>query len=97
MRIISRKTLVEYYRTHPEAKKALDTWFHTAKASSWKRPTDVLTMDPKASIVANNRVVFDILGGRFRLVTAVKYRAGVVYIRFVGTHTEYNRIDATTV
>jgi len=68
-----------------------------ANAAQWKSPTDVRRIDPKASIIANNRVVFDVLRGRYRLVVAIRYQSGVVYIRFIGTHSEYNRIDAASI
>lgn len=58
---------------------------------------DVRVIDPKASIIANNRVAFDILGGRYRLVVAIRYLSAVVFIRFVGTHSEYNKINAESV
>ena len=94
MHVISRRRLVEFWEANPEAKKSLQMWLNIAKAANWKSPADVRTIDPKASIVANNRVVFDILGGRFRLVVAIRYSSGVVFIRFVGTHSDYDRIDA---
>jgi mRNA interferase HigB len=95
MRVVSRKTLVEFGEEGgPEVRKALATWLSITKAARWNNPTDVRTTDPT---IANNRVVFDILGGRYRLVTAIHYSSGIVFIRFVGTHTAYNGIDATTV
>lgn len=98
MRIISRKTLDDFCEGEsPEVKKALDAWFHYTKAAEWKTPEDVKKVHPKASIIANNRVVFNILGGRYRLVAVIKYSASIVYIRFVGTHTAYNGINAETV
>jgi mRNA interferase HigB len=97
MHVISRKKLVEFWEANPETKKPLQTWLGVAKAAKWKRPADVRAIDPKASIIANNRAVFDILGGRYRLVTAIRYSSGVVFIRFVGTHSDYNRIDAERV
>lgn len=97
MHVISRKRLVEFWTANPETKKALSAWLGIAEAAEWKGPVDVKNIDPKASIVANNRVVFDILGGRYRLVAALRYSSGVVYIRFLGTHSEYDRIDAEKV
>jgi mRNA interferase HigB len=97
MRVISRKKLVEFWEDHPEAKKALQTWLSIAKAARWKNPADVRTADPKASIIANDRVVFDVLGGRYRLVVAIHYSPGIVFIRFVGTHAAYSRVDASSV
>ncbi len=97
MHVISGKRLAEFWNTYPETKRALSTWLAIAEAAEWKSPADIRKIDPKASIIANNRVVFDILGGRFRLVVAIRYSSGVVFIRFVGTHAEYNRIDAESV
>jgi len=94
MHVISRRKLVEFWEANPEAKKPLQTWLRIAKAAKWKSAADVRTIDPKASIIANNRVVFDILGGRFRLVVAIRYSSGVAFVRFIGTHSDYNRIDA---
>jgi mRNA interferase HigB len=97
MHVIFRRKLVEFWEANPETKKALQTWLSITKAAKWKSPADVRAIDPKASMIANNRVVFDILGGRYRLVAAIRYPSGVVFIRFVGTHSDYNRIDAERV
>jgi mRNA interferase HigB len=97
MHVISRRKLVEFWEANPEAKKSLQTWLSIAKAAKWKSPADVRTIDPKASVIANNRVVFDILGGRYRLVVAIRYFSGVVFIRFVGTHSDYDSVDAERV
>jgi mRNA interferase HigB len=67
------------------------------RAADWSRPTDIKEMFGSADILANDRVVFNIGGNKYRLVTAVHYRAKRIYIRFVGTHAEYDRIDAATV
>ena len=97
MHVISRRKLVEFWEANPETKKPLQTWLSVAKAVKWKSPADVRTIDPKASIISNNPVVFDILGGRYRLVVAIRYSSGVVFIRFVGTHSDYDKIDAERV
>jgi mRNA interferase HigB len=97
MHVISRRKLVEFWEDNPEAKKPLQIWLSIAKAAKWKSPTDIRAIDPKASIIASNRVVFDILGGRYRLVVAIRYLSGVVFIRFVGTHSDYDSIDAERV
>ncbi len=68
-----------------------------AKAADWSKPTDIKEMFRSADILANDRVVFNIGGNKYRLVVAVHYRGKRVYIRFVGTHAEYDRIDATSV
>lgn len=97
MRIISRRILREFWEKHPDATIALETWFHDVEHANWNAPTDIKAVYQNASFVANNRVVFNIKGNHYRLVVVVIYQHGVVYIRFVGTHEEYDRIDATTV
>ena len=97
MRIISRRTLREFWERHPDARQALQAWYADAKRAVWKRLADIKEVYRNASIIAHNRVVFNIKGNRYRLVVAVNYEYGMVYIRFVGTHEEYDRIDAATI
>lgn len=73
------------------------TWVSVVRAAEWSKPTDIKEVFRSADILANDRVVFNIGGNKYRLVVAVHYRGKRVYIRFVGTHAEYNRIDAATV
>lgn len=73
------------------------SWVSVVKAADWSKPTDMKAMFRSADILANDRVVFNIGGNKYRLVVAVHYRDKRVYIRFVGTHAEYDRIDAATV
>jgi len=75
----------------------LRSWVSVVKAADWSKPTDMKAMFRSADILANDRVVFNIGGNKYRLVVAVHYRDKRVYIRFVGTHAEYDRIDAATV
>ena len=97
MRIISRKALREFWERHPDARQALQAWYADTKQSTWKTPTDIKDVYRNASIIANNRVVFNVKGNRYRLVVAINYEHGIVYIRFVGTHQEYDRIDPATI
>ncbi|MCD6345159.1 MAG: type II toxin-antitoxin system HigB family toxin [Anaerolineae bacterium] len=97
MRIISRKALREFWEHHPDARQALQAWYADVKRAVWKTPADIKGVYRNASIVANNRVVFNIKGNRYRLVGGINYEYGIVYIRFVGTHQEYDRIDAATI
>ena len=97
MRIIARKTLREFWEQHPDAEQALRAWYHDAKQVDWKTSSDIRQIYATASIIANNRVVFNIRGNQYRLIVAINYAYGVVYIRFVGTHQEYDQIDATTI
>jgi mRNA interferase HigB len=97
VRIISRKKLREFWEKHPDAEQALEAWYHDAKPAVWKTPMDIKAVYRNASIVANNRVVFNIKGNDYRLVVAIQYQHGMIYIRFVGTHKEYDKIDAATI
>ena len=97
MRIISRRTLREFWEKHPDARIPLQTWFHDVAHADWKSPADVKAIYRNASFVANNRVVFNIKGNHYRVVVVIAYQHGIVYIRFVGTHEEYDRVDAATI
>jgi mRNA interferase HigB len=97
MRIIAKKTLRDFWQLHPDAEEALKAWYHDAKHAAWQSPSDIRNTYATASIIANNRVVFNIRGNHYRLIVAVNYAFGIVYIRFVGTHREYDKVDAATV
>jgi len=97
MRIISRRTLRSFWEKHPDSRLQLETWYHDVHQADWNSPSDIKTTYQSASFLANNRVVFNIKGNRYRLVVVIVYQHGVVYIRFVGTHEEYDQIDATTI
>jgi mRNA interferase HigB len=97
MRIISRKALREFWTIHADSEEALKAWFSEASQSSWESPADIKRRYPHASILPGNRVVFNIKGNIYRLIVKVNYHYGQVFIRFVGTHTEYDKIDATTI
>ena len=97
MRVISRKALREFWTIHPDAQQALQAWFADVKQSNWGSPAEIKTIYRNTSIVANNRVVFNIKGNKYRLVVAIQYEFKIVYIRFIGTHQEYDKIDVTTV
>lgn len=97
MRIIALSTLREFWRRHPDAEVPLRAWYAIARRAPWQRPTEVKAAYRNASFTANNRVIFNIKGNDYRLVVAVHYNRGLMFVRFVGTHREYDRIDATTV
>ncbi len=96
MRIIAKRTLNEFSASHPQAKGSLDSWANEAKHAEWKTSSDIKTRYPSASFLKENRVVFNISGNKYRLLCRIQYEAGIVYILFIGTHAEYNAIDATT-
>lgn len=97
MRIISRKILREFWEQYPDARSALEAWYADIKQADWKAPADLKNIYRNVSFVANNRVIFNIKGNKYRLVIVVQYQYGVVYIRFVGTYQQYDQIDATTI
>jgi mRNA interferase HigB len=97
MRVISRRSLREFWQARPDSESPLKAWFGEAKAANWKTPADVKAHYGSASILKNGRVVFNICGNRYRLVVRINYDYGVVYVRFVGTHRGYDAIDAETI
>lgn len=97
MKVIAVSTLKCFWERHPDAEQALKAWYDEAKHAVWSTPQDIKNHYASASFVGNNRVVFNIKGNSYRLIVAVAYRFQAVYIKFVGTHAEYDRIDAATV
>jgi len=97
MRIIARRTLREFWENHPESEEPLLAWYREVEKEDWDTPARVKERYGSASIVGNNRVVFNIKGNAYRLVVAINYPYRVVYIRFVGTHAEYDGIDVEEV
>ncbi|MCP4608471.1 MAG: type II toxin-antitoxin system HigB family toxin [Planctomycetes bacterium] len=97
MRIISRKALREFWNRHADAEEPLRAWHIRVRKAAWKMPADVKADYANVSIIANNRVVFNIRGNHYRLVVAIDYQYGIIYIRFVGTHKDYDQIEATTI
>lgn len=97
MRIISRRCLVQFWESHPDAEQPLRAWYSEAKKAIWKSPAEIKAIYHSISILSNNRVVFNIKGNTYRLVVVVEYSQEKIFIRFVGTHAEYDRIDATSI
>jgi len=97
MRIIARRTLREFWERHSDAEQTLRAWYYDVQTAVWESPADIKRMYANASILGQNRVVFNIKGNRYRLVAAINYPYKICYVRFVGTHEEYDRIDAEQV
>jgi len=95
MRVTARSTLIKFYEQsgYRDAKGPLEAWYAEAKHAEWKTPADVKAKYGNASILADNRVVFNTGGNKYRLVVKIHYNTGIVYIRFVGTHADYDAID----
>ena len=97
MRIIAKKTLREFWEKHTDVRQALQAWYADIQKANWKSPADIKNEYQNASFLANNRVVFNIKGNQYRIIVVIQYEYSIVYIRFVGRHAEYDRIDATKV
>jgi mRNA interferase HigB len=97
MRIIAKKRLREFWEEYPEAEEPLLAWYREVQQEDWDTPAKVKQKYGSASIVADNRVVFNIKGNDYRLVVKINYAYCVVYIRFVGTHAQYDEIDVEEV
>ena len=97
MRIIARRALRELWERHPDAEQPLRAWYHATRIADWRTPADITRVYANASIVGENRVVFNIKGNKYRLVVAINYPYRVCYVRFVGTHQAYDRINVVSV
>ena len=91
--VIKRKTLKDYYCKHKETKSQLEAWYYEVKISNWNNPVEIKEKYRTASIIGDNKVVFNIKGNKYRLVTKIDYRMKIVYIKFIGTHKEYDKIN----
>ena len=99
MHVISRKTLREFYRRPgcEDAKGPLEAWFYEAKHADWRSPADIKAKFRSASFLKENRIVFNIGGNKYRLVVKISYTTKTVFVRFVGTHKEYDQVDAEVI
>ena len=97
MRVIARKTLKDFRAKHADSEQALKAWFHEAKSTRWKSFTDIKSRYRSADALPGNRVVFNIKGNTYRLIVHLHYNTGIAFIRFVGTHAAYDKINATTI
>jgi len=97
MRVISRKKLRQFWENHPEARQSLQAWHADIKHANWKKPSDIKSVYQTASFISNNRVVFNIKGNKYRIVVVIEYLFGIVFIRYIGTHQEYNHINVEAV
>ncbi|WP_429181610.1 type II toxin-antitoxin system HigB family toxin [Aeromonas salmonicida] len=97
MRVLSIKTLSDYWVQHADSEQPLKAWYAEAKAASWKTSHEVVQRFRSADPIGNNRVVFNISGNKYRLVVGMNYTVGICFIKFIGTHAEYDKIDAETV
>lgn len=97
MRIIAKKILREFWETHPDSEQQLKSWFQETSKSEWSNPNHIKKEYPSASFLADNRVVFNIKGNNYRLIVKLNYDYKIVWIRFIGTHAEYDKINANKI
>ncbi len=97
MRVISRKTLKDFREKPADAEQPLKSWFHETRVAHWKSYAEIKARYRSADTLPGNRVVFNLKGNTYRLIVHLHYNTGIVFIRFVGTHATYDKIDATTV
>lgn len=97
MRIIAVSTLRQFWLKYPDSREPLFAWVAVASRAAWSQPSDVKMQYQNASILKNRRVVFNIKGNSYRLIVAVAYQLGIVYVKFIGTHAQYDAVNAETV
>jgi len=89
--------LRDFWGKHNDSEQQLKVWFHVVKNSNWKSPNDIKVLYPSASILSDNRFVFNIKGNRYRLIVKINFEYQIIYIRYIGTHEEYDNIDASKI
>lgn len=97
LRIIAKKTLRDFWLKYVDAEQQLKAWYQEAEQAHWKGPKDIKQDYPSASFLHDNRVVFNIKGNHYRLIVRISYTYQIVWIRFIGTHAQYDKIDATNI
>ena len=97
MRVIAKKILRDFWIKHADCEQQLKAWFLEASKSQWKKTSDIKKEYPSASFLHDNRVVFNIKGNNYRLIVRINYDYQMVWIRFIGTHAEYDKIDANKI
>ena len=97
MKIISVKTLRDFWAENPDAEQPLKAWVDEVTKADWKNPAEIKEQYRSASILKNRRVVFNIRGNNYRLIVAIAYQRGWMFVKFIGTHKQYDAIDAETV
>jgi len=96
LRVIARKMLKEFWEKHKDCEQQLKAWFRECSKAQWSDPNEIKTEYPDASIIGNNRIVFNIKGNSYRLIVKINYDYKLIWIRFIGTHSEYDKVNAKT-
>ena len=97
MNVISKRTLVKFYEQYPQSKSALEVWHSDTRKATWNTPEDIKQIYASASFIKDNRVVFNIKGNDFRLIVHIDYLRKIVRVKFIGTHSQYDKINENEV
>jgi mRNA interferase HigB len=97
LRIIANKILREFWEIHPDCEQQLKSWFKETNKAVWKNSNDIKSEYPSASILINNRFVFNIKGNKYRLIVKINFEYEMVWVRFIGTHAQYDKINANNI
>lgn len=97
MRVIAKSTIRQFWEKHKDCEQQLKAWYHEANSAYWKTPEQIKSDYPSASFLGDNRIVFNIKGNRYRLIVKINFKYQMIWIRFVGTHAEYDKINAETI
>ncbi len=97
MRVIAKSTLRDFWEKHADCEQALKAWYQEAEKATWKNPNELKQEYPSASILQGNRIVFNIKGNNYRLIVKFNFDHQMAWIRFIGTHAEYDKINANQI
>jgi mRNA interferase HigB len=97
MNIYNRNPIIAFYKKHPDCKETLEKWYHDVASKQWKKPGDITKDFNTARTTRNNRAIFEINHNDYRLIAEINYQKGWVFIKFIGTHAAYDKVDAATV
>lgn len=97
MRVIAKKTLRDFWMKHPDCEQQLKAWYQETESSAWANTNDIKKDYPSASILGGNRVVFNIKGNHYRLIIKINFDYQMMWVRFIGAHAAYDKIDANKI
>lgn len=97
MRIVAKRTLREFWEKHADSEESLKSWYRETEKTEWENPNELKIDYPSASILKNNRIVFNIKGNNYRLIVKFNFEYQICWIRFIGTHAEYDKINGNTI
>jgi len=97
MNIHNRSSLIKFYKKHGDCRETLQKWYHDVTSKTWKKPGEVTSDFNTARTIKNNRVIFKINDNDYRLIAEINYPKGWLFIKFIGTHAQYDQVDATLV